>query len=61
MENQMRRPEQTASILGSSASNEGAVALIRRLVTSGMSIEEMVAWLRTRSQAPTPRPRSGER
>jgi len=46
---------------GLTASNEEAVPFIHRLVTSGIGIEEMAAWLRTHSEDSTPRPSAEER
>ena len=43
------------------ASNEDATAFIQRLVTGGIGIEEMAAWLRTHSEDSTPRPSAEER
>ena len=43
------------------ASNGDAAAFIQHLVTGGIGIEEMAAWLRTHSEDSTPRPSAEER
>jgi death-on-curing protein len=43
------------------ASNEDAAAFIQRLVTGGIGIEGMAAWLRAHSEDSTPRPSAEER